>query len=462
MNQSEPLLPTGTATRWGLGRTRFIWLLLGVLAVSFSLRVTAAVVWQGRLAAADTLVWGDSGTYWEIARNWAERGEYRFGEPPQSIFRAPGYPAVLAAGMVAADALGQPFGVLQARLIGCVFGTVAVGFLVAWTTELSGDRRTGLLAGLGMALEPGAIAMSIFVLAEAAFIPLMILSLWAWTTAWRQPQGLVAAGLAVMAGILTGAGILVRPSWLLFAPCALALGFVCYSSRPRQLAIGLAMGCGIALSLLPWWSRNYELTGRWTPTTLQVGASLYDGWNPAADGSSDMTHGYRVTRPLLQKHRARLEQQLPRLDAAEADRAALELEVASNDLLLQTAWQWGREHPAELAGLFLVKVWRTWRPWPAATEVNSRALTTITVLGFIPLMGLSLIGVWRYARRDYAWAICLWPAVYVTLLHGVFVGSLRYRQPAMIPLIVLAAVVVADWMWRRQQGLEMPPSSRIK
>jgi 4-amino-4-deoxy-L-arabinose transferase-like glycosyltransferase len=458
--QAEPLLPNGTATRAGLGQTRFIVLLLGILLLSFAVRVAAAVVWQGRLVSADTLAWGDSGTYWEIAENWAERGSYRFGEPPQFVFRAPGYPAVLAASMVAADAFGQPFRVLQARLIGCVFGTVAVGFLIAWTSDLTGDRRIGLLAGLGMAVEPGAIAMSIFVLAEAVFIPLLVLSLWAWTMAWRQPLAWVAAALAFLAGLLTGAGILVRPSWLLFAPCALGIGFVCYSARPRQVAIGLAMGCGIALSLLPWWYRNYELAGRWIPTTLQVGASLYDGWNPAADGSSDMTHGYRVTRPLLQHHRAWLEQQLPHLDAAEADRAAIELEVASNDLLLSTAWQWGREHPAELARLFLVKVWRTWRPWPAATEVNSRALTTITVLGFIPLMGLSLIGIWRYARRDYAWAICLWPAVYITLLHGVFVGSLRYRQPAMIPLIILAAVVVADWIWRRQKGQETLPSSR--
>jgi len=457
---SSPSLSTETAARLGLAQTRFMVLLGAVLLLSFAVRVAAAVVWQSRLtpanaaavAPADPLAWGDSGTYWEIARNWAERGTYRFGEPPQFVFRAPGYPAVLAAGMVLTEAYGRPLGVFDARLIGCFLGTVAVGFLIAWTTDLTGDRRTGLLAGLGMALEPGAIAMSIFVLAEAAFIPLLILSLWAWTIAWRQERAWLAALLAGLAGLLTGAGILVRPSWLLFAPSALACGFVWFSSRPRQVALGLAMGCGIAISLLPWWVRNYELTGRWIPTTLQVGASLYDGWNPAADGSSDMTHGYQVTRPLLQNHRARLEQQLPRLDAAAAEQAAIELEVASNDLLLASAWQWGRQHPGELARLFLVKVWRTWRPWPAATEVNSWGLTLASVLGFIPLIGLSFMGVWRYARRDYAWAICLWPAVYVTLLHGVFVGSLRYRQPAMIPLIVLAAVVLAGWFWQADSG----------
>lgn len=449
MRSPQPPLTSGTTTHLGLGQTRFVLLLLVVLGLSFSIRVAAAVVWQNRLPSADALAWGDSGTYWELAENWVERGTYRFGEPPQFIFRTPGYPAVLVAGWMLTEALGQPFGVIQARLLGCFLGTLAVGFLVAWTTELTGDRRIGLLAGVGMAVEPGAIAMSIFVLAEAAFIPLLVLSLWAWTTAWRQPRIGPAIGWAVLAGIITGAGILVRPSWLLFAPCALALGCLFYSGRARQVTLGLAMGLGIAVSLSPWWYRNYELTGRWVVTTLQVGASLYDGWNPAADGSSDMTHGYQVTRPLLQSHRARLEQQLPRLDPVAAERAAIELEVASNDLLMASAVEWGRQHPGELARLFLVKVWRTWRPWPAANEVNSWSLTLITVAGFIPLMCLSLLGASWYVRRDYAWAVCLWPAVYVTLLHGVFVGSMRYRQPAMIPLIVLAAVFAADVLWRR-------------
>lgn len=452
MRSPQPLLPSVTTTHLGLGQARYVLLLLVVLGLSFAVRVAAAVVWQNRLASADALAWGDSSTYWELAENWVELDSYRFGEPPQFIFRTPGYPAVLVAGRMLTEALGQPFGVFQARLLGCFLGTLAVGFLVAWTTDLTRDRRTGLIAGWVMAFEPGAIAMSIFVLAEAAFIPLLVLSLWAWTTAWRQERLGRASGWAVLAGIITGAGILVRPSWLLFAPCALVLGFLFYSGRVRQVTLGLAMGLGIVVSLSPWWYRNYELTGRWVITTLQVGASLYDGWNPAADGSSDMTHGYQVTRPLLQSHRARLEQQLPRLDAAAAERAAIELEVASNDLLMSSAVAWGREHPGELARLFLVKVWRTWRPWPAANEVNSWSLTLITVVGFLPLMGFGLLGAWRYGPRDYAWAICLWPAVYVTLLHGVFVGSMRYRQPAMIPLIVLAAVWAADFLWRRHSA----------
>ncbi len=447
MKSPQPPLTIGTTTQLGLGQIRFVLLLLIVLGLSFTVRVAAAVVWQNRLPSADALAWGDSSTYWELAENWVERGSYQFGEPPQRIFRTPGYPAVLILGMQIAQFMGGELTVFHARLIGCVLGTAAVWLLIGWTVDLTGDRRIGLIAGGLMAVEPGALAMSVFVLAEAAFIPLMVLSLWAWTLAWRQTtyQRLVPIGL--LAGIITGAAILVRPSWLLFAPCTVGLAFLVFPQRFKQIALALSIGVGIVLSMLPWWYRNYQLTDRWVPTTLQVGASLYDGWNPAADGGSDMTHGYQITRPLLQRYRAELEADLGKIPPEDLDRRAVDLELQSNDCLLRESWNWGRENPVQLLQLAGTKVWRTWRPWPAAAEVQSFWMTLITVLAFVPVIVLSIVGAWQWARRDYVWAMGVWPAIYVTILHAVFVGSIRYRQPAIIPLLVLVAVVVGSYLW---------------
>ena len=52
---------------------------------------------------------------------------------------------------------------------------------------------------------------------------------------------------------------------------------------------------------------------------------------------------------------------------------------------------------------------------------------------------LGLGGVATFARRGWPTILCLMPAVYLTGLHMVFVGSIRYRQPPMLLVIVLAA-----------------------
>jgi hypothetical protein len=55
------------------------------------------------------------------------------------------------------------------------------------------------------------------------------------------------------------------------------------------------------------------------------------------------------------------------------------------------------------------------------------------------LMVCAIWGGIRLVRADWSYAICAVPACYLTLLHMVFVSSIRYREPAMLPLIVLAA-----------------------
>ena len=54
--------------------------------------------------------------------------------------------------------------------------------------------------------------------------------------------------------------------------------------------------------------------------------------------------------------------------------------------------------------------------------------------------------------------LCWLPAVYLTLLHVVFVSSIRYRDPAMLAWLALAGGVIRDWgvakgLGTRGQGL---------
>ncbi len=66
---------------------------------------------------------------------------------------------------------------------------------------------------------------------------------------------------------------------------------------------------------------------------------------------------------------------------------------------------------------------------------------------YLPLLFLSLWGIVRYGFRGWPYALCWLPAVYFTLLHMVFVASIRYREPAMIAMIPLAAAVLVEHVW---------------
>ena len=78
----------------------------------------------------------------------------------------------------------------------------------------------------------------------------------------------------------------------------------------------------------------------------------------------------------------------------------------------------------------------------------------VVAASYLPVMFLALVGAWRTFRRGWPYVLCWLPAVYFTLLHMVFVGSIRYRQPAMLGLIVLAAGVIASWAPSGRRGCD--------
>ena len=64
----------------------------------------------------------------------------------------------------------------------------------------------------------------------------------------------------------------------------------------------------------------------------------------------------------------------------------------------------------------------------------------------------SALGAWAGRRRWQDGWILVFPALYFTLLHAVFVGSIRYREPALYGLIILAGVFLASVQNRLSLG----------
>lgn len=412
-----------------------------ILVAALALRLVAAAWWQQRTEGQ--FLFGDSQSYWTLAEKLADGEGYQYGDRNSRIFRAPGYPLLLAPLFWFGD--GEPSR-LWPRLEGAVLGMLAVGATWWLGRELFTSPAAPAAAWLA-ALYPGAIATSVLVLSESAFCPLMMLQLAVWVAALRASDQWRAVGTAGAAGLIGGLATLVRPSWLLFTPLVALLAVLLGKRRRRQLLVGAGLLVGLALAMAPWWIRNAAITGRFVPTTLQVGASLYDGWNPRATGASDM---YFVSEAIVAQRQA---------ESRRGGPLAATFEWRLDRSLRRAAWHWAAEHPGEVLRLAGRKFIRMWNLWPNEPQFSSWPVRLMFAGSYVPVMLLALWGLVRTIDRPWPYALCWLPAVYFTGLHMVFVSSIRYRQPAMLPLLVLAASALVGWAQGKTESNETQPAT---
>ena len=135
-------------------------------------------------------------------------------------------------------------------------------------------------------------------------------------------------------------------------------------------------------------------------------------------------------------------------------------EVERDEYLSQQANNWiaetWRHEPMRLFRLTAVKIGRTWSPVPLSAEFGSKKLYKIVAAAFsIPLLALSVVGLWAARLSRSARLFLLSPVLYFTMIHAVSVGSLRYRVPVEPLLAVLAAaglMTILDRIRRRHSS----------
>jgi 4-amino-4-deoxy-L-arabinose transferase-like glycosyltransferase len=367
---------------------RATWRQLAVLLfIALVLRLAAGWVWQSRLPGRFGM--GDTESYWTLGNAIARGQPYEYGEYHYRVFRTPGYPVLLAPIFWIAD--DGPAAVYWARAEAALLGTLAV--LAVWRlTRLLFDDRAALWAAALATFYPGAIVLSAWILSEAPFCPLMLLQLVFWVLAWKAPSARRRTLCSLLAGLAAGATTLMRPSWLLFTPFAAAVGLTvgCFQKRnvTRHLFVASWMLAGLAAAMLPWWIRNACVTGRFVPTTLQVGASLYDGLNPQATGASNMDFVKRF------ETEERQVEERPSTDRRES------FELRLDRRMRDEALDWARANLGRVLQLAGVKFLRMWNPWPNDPRLSENSLACWAFFfTYTPLLILAIIGAWRTVGR---------------------------------------------------------------
>ena len=410
-----------------------------VLMLALTLRVGGALGLHAYLADKRVfLIPGDANGYWELGHKLAVGEDYAIYEPPRRVMRMPGFPLFLAASIrIGGNRL------LFTRLLLAVVGAAACG-LVIWLGQTLVDPRTGLLAGLITALSPTLIGFSVVILSETLFAACLLGSLvllaklaMTWGSAETKPTRF---RLAIGAGVAIALACYVRPSWLLVAPLfGLAHVFAAWfgrasETRPRRAVVEAAcVMLGLAVTISPWAIRNQIVTGHFIPTTLWVGPSLYDGFNPDASGDSDMEFFER-------------DRLLDQMSEYEMDR---EYRRLAGDFI--------SENPGRAIELGFAKLGRFWSLWPNASQFNDLWLKALVTVATMSMFVFAAIGAWRVRRDVRLLLLSLGPVVYFSVIHSVFVGSLRYRLPAEYPLLILAAVGVLA-VWDRYRSVADPPA----
>lgn len=397
-----------------------------ILLAALGLRLAAGYAWQERLGPERRFAFGDSDAYWTLARQIVRGEPYQYGSPDARVFRMPGYPLLLA-GLF--ELVGDDPPALAGRALSAILGTLAVAGVYGLGRQLF-DRSTGLIAAMLAAVYPGALGASVFILSEAPFCPLLLAELIAAVASWKSVASGRAAWLAALSGALAGLATLVRPSWLLFVPFVAVVGIVFGRERRRQFQLGAIALAALVLTMTPWWIRNWQVTGHFVPTTLQVGASLYDGLNPRADGSSEMSFV-----PAFERQ----ERETELAGAGQGEPFEYRLDCRLRDAALA----WAAGNPGRVLRLAAVKVLRLWNVWPNDAQFRHPLVRWAVFLSYVPALALAVCQTWRSRRLGWPLALVWLPAVYLTLLHTVFVSSIRYREPAMLCLLALAAAAIA-------------------
>jgi len=243
-----------------------------VVGVALAARLTLAAYGAGRFPPVD-----DGIFYHTVASRIADGFGYTWLWPDGAVTYAAHYP-VGYPGLV-----GGCYAVFGARagvamLMNAVFG--ALGAFAAYSLAArSATRSAALAGGLLVALEPALVLYTPALMTEAVAGALVVAA------------GAVAAGerpgspwqRALVAGLVLGVGVLVRPELVLLSPVVGLVAARGLGLRPSVSSMALVLGASLCVCA-PWTARNCARLEHCALVSVNGGWNLYIGSSPLGRG----------------------------------------------------------------------------------------------------------------------------------------------------------------------------------
>ncbi len=403
-----------------------------VTVAALAIRAGGGVVLLIRADNPQALSFPDEQQYWLMAQSLAD-GEGLRDELGFRAARMPLYPAFLS--IFARTGVG----VIGAKVVQWILGGVTAG-LAALLAMKIWDHKVGLVAGLLVAFDPFLNFFSSLLLTETLFtFGVMILFVLLWPAVCQEPAGFFWKGWIAL-GVVSVLCVHTRESAVVLVVLTFAVIVVIHRGALRMFTRVAVVGAIVFASLVPWAIRNRTVTGSWCFLTFRGGISLYDGVGPRATGASDL--GEIKQMPAVRG-----------LSEPEWDR-----------YFRRESWSAIRSDPSRVFRLAGTKLRRTWNPFPNLEAYRSPALRRLAGAWTIPTFALAFAGavllVFKGSARTAV--MLLVPSLYVSLLHSLFVGSVRYRIVAVAFLHLMTAYAMIALVERvrpprRSKGAEEVP-----
>jgi 4-amino-4-deoxy-L-arabinose transferase-like glycosyltransferase len=313
------------------------------------------------------------------------------------------------------------------RLAGAVFGAVTIVALGLLGRRLAGERAGLVAAGIG-AVYPTLIVADGALMSETLYGTLVALALLA---AYRLVDA-PSVGRALVLGAVTGLAALTRGEALLLLPLVLIpLVWRHRAWRPQGLTAAAIAVVAFAVVLAPWTVRNWIVFDRPVVIATNSGTAVAGANCAETYSAGDRLGGWYP--PCIKEH--------PGKNEAEHHAEALRDGV-----------RYAKDHagrlPVVLAARF-GRVWSVYKPF-AIPEGRSVRVQKLGVLMFFVLAPLALAGFLFLRRRGEVTSILVAPFIIVAVTALTTYGNLRFREPAEISVVVLAAVAVDELLRRRQ------------
>jgi 4-amino-4-deoxy-L-arabinose transferase-like glycosyltransferase len=312
------------------------------------------------------------------------------------------------------------------RLAGSVFGAGTIALVGLLGRRLAGDRAGLIAAGIA-AVYPTLIAADGALMSETLYGLLTAASLLAAYRLVDAPgagRAAVLGGLVALTALTRGEALVLLP--LVLIPVVWRRG-AWQRDGLRAAAIALV---AFLIVLTPWTARNWIVFNRPVAIATNSGTAVAGANCAVTYASGDHLGGWYP--PCIKEH--------PGKNEAEHHAEALKDGVRYADHHL------GRL-PVVLAAR-LGRVWSVYKPF-AIPEGRSVRVQKVGVIAFFLLVPFGVAGYFLLRRRGEVTWILLAPFIIVAVTALTTYGNLRFREPAEIALVVLAAIALDELLRRR-------------